>query len=175
MASPALDLDCVRAFLAIADLRSFTRAAASLHRTQSAVSMQIKRLEAQLGVALLLRSKTGVGLTLAGERFLGDARRLIALNDAAVGRLVEHNLEGHVRLGAMEDYGAYLIPPLLASFVAAYPNIRVEMETGLTYAMPGKLGEAYDVVVAMHPEARRCTRGRISSPRAGALGGQPKS
>ena len=69
MTSPALDLDCVRAFLAIADLRSFTRAASSLHRTQSAVSMQMKRLEGQLGVALLRRSKTGVDLTLAGERF----------------------------------------------------------------------------------------------------------
>jgi DNA-binding transcriptional LysR family regulator len=155
MTSPALDLDCVRAFLAIADLRSFTRAALSLHRTQSAVSMQMKRLEAQLGVALLRRSKAGVDLTLAGERFVGDARRLVALNDDAVGRLVEHGLEGHVRLGAMEDYGAYLIPPLLASFVAAYPNIRVEMETGLTYAMPDRLGEAYDVVVAMHPEGAR--------------------
>jgi DNA-binding transcriptional LysR family regulator len=152
MTNPALDLDCVRAFLAIADLRSFTRAALSLHRTQSAVSMQMKRLEGQLGVALLRRSKAGVDLTLAGERFLGDARRLVALNDDAVGRLVEHNLEGHVRLGAMEDYGTSLIPPLLASFVAAYPNIRVEMETGLTYAMPDRLDDAYDIVIAMHPE-----------------------
>ena len=100
---PALDLDCVRAFLAIADMRSFTRAALSLHRTQSAVSMQMKRLEGQLGVALLGRSKAGVDLTLAGERFVGDARRLVTLNDDAVGRLVEHNLEGHVRLGAMES------------------------------------------------------------------------
>ena len=155
MTLPVLDLDCVRAFLATADLRSFTRAAASLHRTQSGVSMQMKRLEAQLGVSLLRRSKTGVDLTPAGERFLGDARRLVTLNDDAVGRLIEHNLEGHVRLGAMEDYGAALIPPLLASFVAAYPNIRVEMETGLTYAMPDRLGEAYDIVVAMHPEGAR--------------------
>jgi DNA-binding transcriptional LysR family regulator len=154
MTLPVLDLDCVRAFLAAADLRSFTRAAASLNRTQSAVSMQMKRLEEQLAVSLLRRSKAGVDLTL-GERFLGDARRLVALNDDAVGRLMEHNLEGHVRLGAMEDYGAYLIPPLLASFVAAYPNIRVEMETGLTCAMPDRLGEAYDIVIAMHPEGAR--------------------
>jgi DNA-binding transcriptional LysR family regulator len=145
----------VRGFLAIAGLRSFTRAALSLHRTQSAVSMQMKRLEGQLGVALLRRSKLGVDLTLAGERFLGDARRLVALNDDAVGRLVEHNLDGHVRLGAMEDYGDYLIPPLLAGFVAAYPNIRVEMQTGLTYDMPDRLGEAYDIVIAMHAEGAR--------------------
>jgi DNA-binding transcriptional LysR family regulator len=155
MTSPALDLDCVRAFLAIADLRSFTRAASSLHRTQSAVSMQMKRLEGQLGVALLRRSKAGVDLTLAGERFVGDARRLVSLNDDAVGRLVEHNLDGHVRLGAMEDYGATLIPPLLASFVAGYPNIRLEMETGLTHTMPDRLGEAYDIVIAMHAEGAR--------------------
>ena len=155
MTLPVLDLGCVRAFLAAADLRSFTRAATSLNRTQSAVSMQMKRLEEQLGVQLLRRSKMGVDLTLAGERFLGDARRLVALNDDVVGRLIEHNLEGHVRLGAMEDYGASLIPPLLSSFVAAYPNIRVEMETGLTYAMPDRLDEAYDIVIAMHPEGAR--------------------
>ena len=54
----------------------------------------------------------------------------------------------------MEVIGAALIPPLLASFVAAYPNIRVEMETGLTYAMPDRLGEAYDIVIAMHARGR---------------------
>jgi DNA-binding transcriptional LysR family regulator len=117
--------------------------------------MQMKRLEEQLGVSLLRRSKVGVDLTLAGERFLGDARRLVALNDDVVSRLIEHNLEGHVRLGAMEDYGAALIPPLLASFVAAYPNIRVEMETGLTHAMRDRLDEAYDIVIAMHAEGAR--------------------
>jgi DNA-binding transcriptional LysR family regulator len=54
----------------------------------------------------------------------------------------------------MDDYGALVVPPLLASFVAGYPNVRVEMETGLTAAMPDRLGEAYDLVIAMHLEGR---------------------
>jgi DNA-binding transcriptional LysR family regulator len=116
--------------------------------------MQIKRLEEQTGVALFHRTKASVRLSLAGEGFLGPARRMLALNDEAVGALIAHKVEGRVRLGLMEDYGTFLAPPLIASFAAGYPNIRVEMETGLTYCMPEKLGERYDVVVAMHPEGR---------------------
>ena len=54
----------------------------------------------------------------------------------------------------MDDYGTFIIPPLLASFLAGYPRIHVEMETGLTSSMPARLGEAYDLVIAMHPEGR---------------------
>jgi DNA-binding transcriptional LysR family regulator len=59
-----------------------------------------------------------------------------------------------VRLGVMDDYGTSVVPPLLASFLAGYPRIHVEMETGLTASMPGALGETYDLVIAMHPEGR---------------------
>ena len=154
MTLPLLDLDLLKAFVAVADHRSFTRAAATLNRTQSAVSMQIKRLEVRLGVELFRRTKANVALSSAGEGFLGDARRMLALNDDAVGRLLERKVEGRVRLGVMDDYGALVVPPLLASFVAGYPNVRVEMETGLTAAMPDRLGEAYDLVIAMHLEGR---------------------
>ena len=154
MTLPLLDLDLLKAFVAVADNRSFTRAAAVLNRTQSAVSMQIKRLEVRLGVELFHRTKANVELSSAGEGFLGYARRMLALNDEAVGRLLEHKVEGRVRLGVMDDYGALVVPPLLASFVAGYPNVRVEMETGLTAAMPDRLGGVYDLVIAMHPEGR---------------------
>ncbi|MGH8796531.1 MAG: LysR substrate-binding domain-containing protein [Caldimonas sp.] len=151
---PVLDPDLLKAFVAVAEHRSFTRAAATLSRTQSAVSMQIKRLEARLEVELVKRGETPVALTSAGEGLLGYARRILALNDEAVDRLREHELEGRVRLGVMDDYGSVLVPPLLASFVAGYPRVRVEMETGLTAMMIDHLGEAYDVVLAMHPVRR---------------------
>jgi DNA-binding transcriptional LysR family regulator len=151
---PVLDPDLLKAFVAVADHRSFTRAAAALHRTQSAVSMQIKRLEDRLQVELLHRTKVNVELSPAGESLLGYARRILILNDEAVGRLREHKVEGTVRLGVMDDYGTVVVPPLLASFVAGYPLIRVEMETGLTAAMPERLGETYDLVIAMHPAGR---------------------
>jgi DNA-binding transcriptional LysR family regulator len=151
---PTLDPELLQAFVAVADQRSFTRAAATLNRTQSAVSMQIKRLEDRLGVELFHRTKANVELSPSGEGLLGYARRILSLNDEAIARLREHKVEGVVRLGVMDDYGTSIVPPLLASFLAGYPLIHVEMETGLTSSMPARLGEAYDLVIAMHPAGR---------------------
>src|SRR4051795_10848006 len=153
MSAPLLDPELLKAFVAVADSRSFTRAASQLNRTQSAVSMQIKRLEGRLGVELFNRTKANVDLSSAGEGLLGYARRILTLNEEAVGRLAERKVEGVVRLGVMDDYGTCVVPQLLASFLAGYPRIHVEMETGLTSSMPARLGETYDLVIAMHPEA----------------------
>jgi DNA-binding transcriptional LysR family regulator len=154
MNTPNLDPDLLRAFVAVADHRSFTRAAIMLNRTQSAVSMQIKRLEDRLGAELFNRTKANVDLSAAGEGLLGYARQILMLNEEAVSRLAERKVEGVVRLGVMDDYGTCVVPALLASFLAGYPRIHVEMETGLTSSMPARLGEAYDLVIAMHPEGR---------------------
>ena len=154
MSLPALDPELLQAFVAVADQSSFTRAAATLNRTQSAVSMQIKRLEDRLGVELFHRTKANVDLSPSGEGLLGYARRILSLNDEAIAHLREHKVEGVVRLGVMDDYGTLIVPPLLASFLAGYPLIQVEMEAGLTSSMPARLGEAYDLVIAMHPAGR---------------------
>ena len=151
---PALDPELLKAFVAVADHRSFTRAATRLNRTQSAVSMQIRRLEDRLDVTLFHRTKANVELSPAGEGLLGYARRILSLNDEAVARLREHKVEGMVRLGVMDDYGTSIVPPLLTSFMAGYPLIQVQMETGLTSTMPARLGEAFDLVIAMHPAGR---------------------
>jgi DNA-binding transcriptional LysR family regulator len=154
MSSPVLDPELLKAFVAVADQRSFTRAAAMLNRTQSAVSMQIKRLEDRLQAELFHRTKANVDLSAAGEGLLGYARRILTLNDEAIGRLRERTVEGVVRLGVMDEYGTLVVPPLIASFVAGYPLIHIEMETGLTSSMTARLGEAYDLVIAMHPEGQ---------------------
>lgn len=154
MGVPVLDPDLLRAFVAVADHRSFTRAASALNRTQSAVSMQVKRLEERLQAKLFHRSTSSVDLSAAGEGLLGYARRILSLNAEAVGRVREHGTDGRVRLGVMDDYGTLIVPPLLKDFIANYPLIHVEMETGLTSSMTDRLGEAYDLVIAMHPEGR---------------------
>jgi DNA-binding transcriptional LysR family regulator len=151
MRLPALDPELLTAFVAVADHKSFTRAAGALNRTQSAISMQIKRLEDRLDVELFRRSKIQVELSPAGEGLLGYARRILTLSEEAVTRLREHQVEGVVRLGVMDDYGTFVIPPLLSSFVGSYPRINVEMETGLTATMVPRLGAAFDLVIAMHP------------------------
>jgi DNA-binding transcriptional LysR family regulator len=154
MSGSVLDPDLLKAFVAVADHRSFTRAAATLNRTQSAVSMQIKRLEDRLGVELFSRTTVNVDLSSAGEALLGYARRILKLNEEAVGRLRDHKIEGVVRLGVMDDYGSIVVPPLLTRFVSGYPLIHVEMETGLTATMTDRLGSTFDLVIAMHPEGR---------------------
>lgn len=151
MRRPELEPSLLKAFVAVAETLSFTRAARALNRTQSAVSMQIKRLEDQLGVALFQRTKSHVALTAAGEGLVGYAKRILRLGDEAVGRLGDYRVEGRVRLGVMEDYGAVVLPPLLSRFAAAHPDVVIEMEIGLTQSMPDRLGDAFDVVVAMHP------------------------
>src|SRR5260221_10328771 len=109
---PSLDPELLRAFVAVADHRSFTRAAVTLNRTQSAVSMQIKRLEDRLGVALFSRTKANVDLSAAGEGLLGYATRILALNEEAVGRLAERKVEGVVRPRGRGGYGPTAGPPL---------------------------------------------------------------
>jgi len=154
MTAAVLDPDLLKAFVAVAEHRSFTRAAATLNRTQSAVSVQIRRLEDRLGTKLFQRTRAGVAPTAAGDELLVYARRLLDLNAEAVDALRACKREGVVRLGVMDDYGTIVIPPLLARFAKDHPDIRVEIETGLTATMPARLGEAYDLVIAMHPEGR---------------------
>lgn len=154
MRLPVLDPELLRTFITVAEQRSFTRTAAQLHRTQSAVSMQVKRLEELLGTPLFTRTTSQVALTPAGEALLGYAHRILALNDEALGRLRQHQNEGQVRLGIMDDYGTSIVPALLASFGQRYPRIHVSMETGLTAKMTERLGEDFDLVIAMHPKGQ---------------------
>src|SRR6516165_1622424 len=99
MTTPALDPELLQAFVVVADHRSFTRAAMLLNRTQSAVSMQSRRLEDRLGSKLFHRTKASVELSPAGEGLIGYARRILTLNDEAAARLREHKVEGLVRIG----------------------------------------------------------------------------
>lgn len=146
-----LDLTLLQAFVAVAERRSFTRAAQTLNRTQSAVSAQVKRLEDQVEATLFHRTTTRVALSSAGESLLGHARRILALEAAALDQLRQHRLEGTVRIGTMDDYGTLFVPALLGLFVAAHPRVRIEMETGLTSGMLDRLGSDFDLVLAMHP------------------------
>lgn len=146
-----LDLSLLQAFVAVAERRSFTRAAQALNRTQSAVSAQVKRLEDQVEAALFHRTTTRVALSPAGENLLGYARRMLELEAAAIDQLRRHRLEGTVRIGTMDDYGTLFVPALLRRFAAVHPRVRIEMETGLTMGMLDRLGSDFDLVLAMHP------------------------
>ncbi len=124
---PNLDTDLLRAFVAVADNKSFTRAGQSLYRTQSAVSMQIKRLEQVIDRPLFHREGREVRLTGDGEMLLGYARRMLRLNDEVMTDFMQPDLTGTSRIGMPDDYAAYLLPELMILFTQTYPRIQVEV------------------------------------------------
>ncbi len=127
-----LDVTTLRSFVAIADSGGVTRAAGFLHLTQSAVSMQIKRLEEMLDLTLLDRSGRGIALTASGEQLLGYARRMVALNDEVMARLTDQAFEGEVTLGVPHDVVQPAIPRVLQRFHASFPRVRVQLISSYT-------------------------------------------
>lgn len=122
-----LDPDLLRTFVAIVDAGGFTSAAQQVHRTQSAVSMQIRRLEAILDRALFQREGRGAQLTPDGEALLGYARRLLKLHDEALTVLTRPDLSGLLRLGTPDDYVGRFLPDILVRFARAFPRVQVEV------------------------------------------------
>lgn len=122
-----LDLTAVRSFVAVADTGGVTKAAAVLNLTQSAVSMQLKRLEENLGQGLLDRAGRGIALTTAGEQLLSYGRKLLALNDEVYSRMTDSAYEGDLILGVPHDIVYPAIPPVLQMFAAENPRMRVQL------------------------------------------------
>ena len=129
MTRPAtLDPDLLRAFVFIAEERSFTRAAQLIGRTQSAVSMQVQRLEALLGEQLLHRGRGGtVELTRHGQFLLQHACDMLALNDEIWRTFHTPAVTGTVCLGTPDDYALRFLPNVLKRFAEVYPNVEVEV------------------------------------------------
>jgi len=127
-----LDLDLLRAFVTVAETGNMTSAGERLRRSQSAVSLQIKRLEDSLDLRLFERSPRAVRLTAAGERLMSHARAMLALNDAIIDELAEPALEGTVRLGTPEDFATTHLPTVLAKFAESHPRVSLEVGCDLT-------------------------------------------
>lgn len=121
-----LDMDQLKTFVTIGETGNFSEAARALHKTQSAVSMQMKRLEETVNLPLFKRDGRYNRLTKHGKRLLDYARRIAALNDEAVNTLVEPGLSGTVRLG-LPSYAAAFLPALLEDVAAAFPDLSLEI------------------------------------------------
>jgi DNA-binding transcriptional LysR family regulator len=134
-----LDLDAVRAFVLVADLHSFTRAADALDTTQSAVSLKLKRLEAHLGKQLVERTPRVVRLSADGTAFLGAARDLLNAHERALGSLsVERR---RLALGLSEHVAGTNLPDLLAKLNAYDPGLVVELHLGMSAALLAQFDE----------------------------------
>lgn len=143
-----LDLTALRSFVTVADSGGVTRAAGLLHLTQSAVSMQIRRLEDMLGMALFTRAARRLILTAEGEQLLGYARRMLSLNDEALARLMSDSYEGEIRLGVPCDIVYPHIPGILQRFAQLYPRMRISLVSAYTLSLLDGFGRGeFDVIL----------------------------
>ncbi len=151
-----LDLSTLRSFVTIAESGSMTRAAGRLFMTQSAISMQIKRLEKSLGLAVFDRSAQGMTTTTEGEQLLHFANQMLALNDEVMGRLTSPDYEGQVRLGVPSDIIYPHVPWVLKDFSRDYPRVQIKLSSGSTLGLKHQFNQGLlDVVL---------TTERIASP-----------
>lgn len=125
---PSIDTEVLRTFVAIADQGGFTKAGEQVNRTQSAVSMQMKRLEEDvLQRQLFQREGRQVRLTAEGQVLLGYARRILKLHSEVFNTLREPHMVGTVRIGTPDDYVMRFLPGILSRFAQAYPLIQIEV------------------------------------------------
>lgn len=127
-----LDSASLKSFIAIAETGTFSHAAEIVGRTQSAVSLQIKKLEDSLGCLLFERTSRSVKLTEQGEVFLGYAKRIAELQWEVHSRLKEPDIEGEIRLGTPEDFATHYLPDVLATFRKHHPRIQLNVSCDLT-------------------------------------------
>jgi DNA-binding transcriptional LysR family regulator len=124
----SLDLDVLRTFVASEELGSSVKAAERVSKTPSAVSLQLKRLEQQVGKPLRRRVGRGFELTEAGSMFMAYARRLIELNDEALEAVRGESAKGEVRLGVPQDLAERWLPPLLGVYARSNPQVRLDVK-----------------------------------------------
>ncbi|MFN3938590.1 MAG: LysR family transcriptional regulator [Gemmobacter sp.] len=130
--SRTLDLSALRSLVAVVDAGGVTRAAGLLNLTQSAVSMQIRRLEDALGLALFVREGRRMSPTPEGEQLVAYARRMLAMNDEVLGRLTGADFDGELRVGVPCDILQPAVPALLRRLALCCPRLRVTLTSSFT-------------------------------------------
>src|SRR5476649_603552 len=155
-----LDLELLNTLVCVVDEGSFTRAGERVHRTQSTVSQQIRKLEAAVGRTLLLRDRTGnhVSATEHGELLAHYARRLLALSREAQDALTSDVALEPVRIGVPEDFDARRMSAMLSGFVKMKPGVRLETVSGMSVDLQRKLsaGEVEIALIKREPGSGEC-------------------
>jgi DNA-binding transcriptional LysR family regulator len=152
-----VDVDQLRAFVAVARARRFTRAARTLGTTQPSLSRRVQQLERAVGAKLVVRTPAGVVLTSAGERFLAHAERALASVDAgrtAIDELTDE-ARGTVALGSQPTISAYVLPALLARFHARNPEVVLKLREGLADQIEERLASGELDLALMNLPVRR--------------------
>ncbi len=161
-----VDTQLLRTFVSLAETRSFSRTAGRVGRSQSAVSGQLAKLEAALGVRLFARDTRNVALTPEGERLLPEARAMVAQADAMLARFRTPDIAGLVRFGSPEDFTSFYLPDILGVFATAHPAVELHVTCQLTLPLIAEFeaGEQ-DVIVVKQDPARPNPSSRKRSSR----------
>jgi DNA-binding transcriptional LysR family regulator len=153
-----IDVDHLRTFIAIAESGSFTKAADLVHKTQSAVSMQMKRLEERVGRPIFARDGRFSKLTEDGERLLDYARRIIKLNFEVLATFADPELSGRVRLGLPDDYADRYLPEIMARFSRAYPSVELTVLCEPSSNLIGHVeADELDIAIITATETQKAT------------------
>ncbi len=159
-----LPMSLLRSYVTILDAGGFTRAAETVGRTQSAVSLQVKRLEELLGAALLDRSTHRLRPTEEGKKLYGYARRILALNDEAISYCSSAEVSGPVRFGAPNEFAASLLPEILGRFAQSHREVALDVTFDLSKNLLMRMDKAeFDLVIALHDDAKDKSGTKISS------------
>ena len=151
-----LDIDQLRTFVAIAETGSFTKAAEVVNITQSAVSMQMKRLEERIERPIFARDGRASKLTEDGARLLDYARRLVKLNVETVSAFSDAALSGRVRLGVPDDYADRYLPEIMARFSRAYPGVELTVICEPSADLLERIdGNEIDLAIVTNCESKR--------------------
>ena len=161
---PGLDLDLLRTFVEVAETRSFTGAGERLGRVQSAISMQIRRLESITDSRLFSRTPQKAELTAEGERLLTFARRILSLSEEALASVRDDVPQGPIRFGT-SDIASPFLPKILARFAAAYPRIELEIECDRSWRLLDALDKGeFDVALVTQNCGRTGGKVLLSEP-----------
>ncbi len=150
-----LDSELLRTFLAIAEAGSFTKGADQIFRSQSALSLQIKRLENLLGQPVFERHGRGIALTTTGKRLRPVAQRVIQLLDEAQAELKPDGLRGSIRIGIPGDYGEAILPQVIAKFTHDYPKVDLSVQCSFSGRFPQALQRGELDIAVYHAECNK--------------------
>ncbi|MCL5049057.1 MAG: LysR family transcriptional regulator [Firmicutes bacterium] len=149
-----IPLENLRAFVTVTDLQSYTLAGEHLGRSQPAISLQIKRLEDQLGSTFVERHGNKLKLTAAGQDLYQAARQILGLHDQLLSRFTADSVSGQVRLGIPSEFATALLPRILGQFTASYPQISLEVTSALSRDL--RLGASrgqFDIILTVAEQA----------------------
>lgn len=153
-----LQTDWLKCFVAAVDAGSLSGAAPEIHRSQSAVSMQIKKLETAVGHPLLLRGPRQLELTHEGQILLGYARRMLDLHGEALAALQGEAITGRVRLGVPDDYASRYLTPVLKRFAPRHGGVEIELDCEQSTSLIPRVARGdLDLALVSRDNARRGT------------------